>query len=179
FGTRKFASVEELRAVLEVNVHDSLKKIGLTTDEQIKEAMKLFRKHDDRWKNLDLFPAVKEMLHELKMRGYLLAIVSNNREETIRYDLKRNSVLHYFDHIIDTKFGRKPEADQIIHCLKLANVHAEEAVMIDDMDGGIIAAKKAKLKKAIGVSYGYQLRERLHMADHIVDKPQEIMKVIE
>ncbi|MEK6867210.1 MAG: HAD-IA family hydrolase [Nanoarchaeota archaeon] len=179
FGTRKFESVEELREILEVNVHDSLRRIGLTTDEQIEAAMKLFGKHDERWKNLNLFPAVKEMLHELKMRGYLLAIVSNNREETIRYDLKRNSVLHYFDHIIDTKFGRKPEADQIIHCLKLANVHAEEAVMIDDMDGGIIAAKKAKLKKAIGVSYGYQLRERLHMADHIVDKPQEIMKVIE
>ncbi len=56
---------------------------------------------------------------------------------------------------------------------------SEEAVMIDDMDGGIIAAKNANLKKAIGVSYGFQLPYRLHMADVIIDHPSKIIEAIE
>ncbi len=177
-GTKRFTSVEETREYLEVSVHDTLKKLGVDTPEKTAIAMKLFRSYDDRWKNLNLFPHVKEMLKALKEQGYTLAIVSNNLSEVIEYDLKRNDVHHYFDHIIDIKVGRKPETDQIIHCLKITGTLPEEAVMIDDMDGGIIAAKNAKLKKAIGVSYGYQRKERLHMADVIVDHPKQIIDAV-
>ncbi len=178
-GTKQFATQEELREYLEVNMHLSLQRLGVDTPEKLNVATMLFRKHDDRWKNLSLFPGVKEMLHKLKQNGYALAIISNNKEETIRYDLSRHKVLMYFDHIVDTKYGRKPESDQIMHCLKLADISPDQAVMIDDMDGGLIAAKTAKLKKAIGVSYGYQLRHRLQMADVIVDHPKEIIGVVE
>ncbi len=133
-GTKRFASVEETREYLEVSVHDTLKKLGVDTPEKTAIAMKLFRSYDDQWKNLNLFPHVKEMLKALKEQGYTLAIVSNNISEVIEYDLKRNDVHHYFDHIIDIKFGRKPETDQIIHCLKITGTLPEEAVMIDDMD---------------------------------------------
>jgi hypothetical protein len=51
--------------------------------------------------------------------------------------------------------------------------------MVDDMDGGITAAKNAKLKKAIGVSYGFQLPYRLKDADIIVDSPMKILEAIE
>lgn len=178
-GTRKFKSKEELREFLEADVRLSLKRLGVKTDEQHTIAMDLFRKQDAAWKNLDLFPHVKRMLKTLKMKGYTLAIVSNNNQETIEYDLKRHKVFDYFDHVIDHKHGRKPAPDQIIHCLKITATYPEQAVMIDDMDGGIIAAKKAKLKKAIGVSYGYQLPYRLKMADVIVDHPKKIVDAVE
>lgn len=178
-GTRRFQSVEECREFLEADVHLSLQRLGVTTPEQMKIAMELFRKHDDRWKNLELFPQVKEMLEVLKQQGYTLAIVSNNHQETIVHDLKKNNVFHYFDHVLDITHGRKPEITQIVKCLKLTGALPEEAVLIDDMDGGLIAAKKAKLKKAIGVSYGFQLPQRLHMADIIVDHPLQILEVIE
>ena len=177
-GTKRFTSVEETREYLEVSVHDTLQKLGVDTPEKKEIAMKLFRSYDDKWKNLNLFPHVREMLKALKEHGYILAIVSNNLFEVIEHDLKKNDVHHYFDHIIDIKFGRKPETDQIIHCLKITGTLPEEAVMVDDMDGGIIAAKNAKLKKAIGVRYGYQLRERLHMADVIVDHPTQIIDAV-
>lgn len=178
-GTRRFQSVEECREYLEADVHTSLRRLGVTTPEQMKIAMELFRKHDDRWKNLELFPNVRELLQELKQKGYILAIVSNNHQETIVHDLKKNNVLDYFDHVLDITHGRKPEIAQIVQCLKLTNALPEEAVLIDDMDGGLIAAKKAKLKKAIGVSYGFQLPYRLHMADIIVNNPLQILEVIE
>lgn len=177
-GTKRFASVEETREYLEVSVHDTLKKLGVNTPEKKEIAMKLFRSYDDKWKNLALFPAVREMLKTLKEQGYILAIVSNNYTEVIEHDLKKNNVHQYFEHIIDIKFGRKPETDQIMHCLKITGTHPEEAVMVDDMDGGIIAAKNAKLKKAIGVSYGYQLPERLRMADIIVHNPIDIIEAV-
>ncbi len=178
-GTRKFQTHDECREFLEANVKDSLRRLGVTTPEQMKIAMELFHKNDELWKNLDLFPGVREMLVTLKDRGYTLAIVSNNHAETIKHDLKKHDVLHFFDHVIDKQHGYKPAPDQILHCLKMTGIRAEEAVMIDDMDGGIIAGRKANLKKVIGVSYGYQLPYRLRDADIIVNTPAEILHAIE
>lgn len=178
-GTRKFETHDECREFLEANVKDSLKRLGVVTPEHMKIAMDLFHKNDKKWKNLTLFPGVKEMLLVLKERGYTLAIVSNNHAETIRHDLKKNNVLGFFDHVIDKEYGYKPAPNQILHCLKITETRPEQAVMIDDMDGGIIAGRNAKLKKVIGVSYGYQLPYRLRHADIIVDSPEEILSVVE
>lgn len=178
-GSKRFETVDECREYMEVDFQTTLKRLGIVNPEHVKIAEQLFRSMDVHWKNLDLFPSVKEMLAELKTKGYIVAIVSNNKEESIAYDLKRHGIMQYFDYIIDKKYGYKPAVDQILHCLKIAGVKPEEAVMIDDMDGGIIAAKNAKLKKAIGVSYGYQLPHRLHMADVIVDAPEKIPEVVE
>lgn len=178
-GTRRFATWDECREILEANVLLSLKRLGVTTPEQLKIALDLYHQTDYLWKNLKLFPKIKEVLEELKQRGYRLAIVSNNDEETIRHDLELNNVVHYFDCIIDKKFGYKPETDQIVHCLKVMKMQPEEAVLIDDMDGGIIAAKNAKLKKAIAVSYGFHPLARLQLADTIINNPEEILGVVE
>lgn len=178
-GSKRFETMDECREYMEVDFQITLKRLGIVDPEHVKIAEKLFRSMDVDWKNLELFPAVKEMLIELKNKGYIIAIVTNNNEETVVYDLKRHGIMQYFDYIIDRKYGYKPAVDQILHCLKITGVKPEEAVMIDDMDGGIIAAKNAKLKKAIGVSYGYQLPYRLHMADVIVDAPEKIIGVLE
>lgn len=178
-GSKKFETWEDCREYMEVDFHITLKRLGITHPEHVKIAKDMFKKLDSEWKNLDMFPAVKEMLVELKKRGYIVAIVSNNREDNMIHDLKRHNALEYFDHIIDSRYGCKPAVNQILHCLKIAGVRPEEAVMIDDMDAGIIAAKNAKLKKAIGVSYGFQLPYRLQMADVIVDHPSKIIGAIE
>lgn len=178
-GTKKFESEEECREYLETDAMHTLKRLGVTTPEQIEIAIDLFKRHDNLWKNLALFSGVKEMLKELKQRGYILAIISNNNKEAIIHDLKKNDVLQYFEHVFDITTGKKPETDQIIQCLKITNTLPEEAVLVDDMDGGIIAAKKAKLKKAIGVSYGFQPVKRLHLADVIVEYPMQIIDVVE
>ncbi len=178
-GSKRFETIDECREYMEVDFQITLKRLGIVNPEHVKVAEQLFRSIDGYWKNLELFPAVKEMLAELKNKGYIVAIVSNNKEESIVYDLKRHGIMQYFDYVIDKKYGYKPAVDQILHCLKITGVKPEEAVMIDDMDAGIIAAKNAKLKKAIGVSYGYQLPHRLHMADVIVDAPEKILEVVE
>jgi phosphoglycolate phosphatase len=164
---------------LEVDFKITLTRLGIVNPEHVKKAKALFKSMDGLWRNLDLFPAVHELLIALKQQGYIVAIVSNNNEESIVYDLTRHNVMHYFDYIIDKKYGYKPAINQILHCLHIAGVKPEEAVMVDDMDGGITAAKNAKLKKAIGVSYGFQLPYRLKDADVIVDSPMKILEAIE
>lgn len=178
-GTKKFKSVEECKEYLETDAMHSLRRLGVTAPEQIEIAINLLRRQDNLWKNLELFHGVKEMLKELKQRGYILAIISNNHKDTITHDLKKNNVLQYFEHIFDITTGKKPDTEQIIQCLNVTNTLPEEAVLVDDMDGGIIAAKKAKLKKVIGVSYGFQPVKRLHLADVIVEYPMQIIDVIE
>jgi len=178
-GTREFRTWNECREVLEANYRDSLKKLGVTEPERMRIAHELFNNNMDMWKDLELFPKIKQVLTKLKQQGYKLAIISNNHNDIIMPDLKKHNIHDLFDHIIDSSIGLKPDTTQLIHCLKITNIYPDQAVMFDDMDGGIIAAKKAKLKKAIGVSYGYQLPERLHMADVIINKPEEILDVVE
>ncbi len=173
-GTKKFKSWQECRAILEANYYDSLRRLDVVEQERLDHAHELFQKHCKLWKDLNIFPKIKDVLLTLKKDGYILAIVSNNTDDIIIPDLKKNKVLHFFDYIVDAKKGVKPNPDSLLYCLKLANVSPEQAVIVDDMDGGLMAAKKIKLKKAIGVSYGYQLPERLHMADIIVHAPEDI-----
>jgi phosphoglycolate phosphatase len=156
-GTRRFKDWQECRAILEANYRLSLAKLGVTEPERLEVANKLFWKNEkEMWANLNIFPNVKEMLIQLKELGYILAIVSNNHNSIMIPDLKKNNIFVFFDFVIDREKGVKPSTASIIHCLKLAGVNADQAVMIEDMDGGLIAAKNAGLKKAIGVSYGYQ-----------------------
>jgi HAD superfamily hydrolase (TIGR01509 family) len=178
-GTRKFKDWQECRAILEANYKKSLKRLGVISPKQLAAAQKIFQENHDLWKDLNLFPNVKKMLTKLKSEGYQLAIVSNNHNEIMIPDLKKHKVFDFFDHVIDQKEGLKPSPNSLLYCLKITNTYPDQAVMIEDMDGGLIAAKEIKLKKAIGVSYGYQLPERLYMADVIVNAPEEIPKHIE
>ena len=56
-------------------------------------------------------------------------------------------LLYKFDFIADNSIGLKPEPAQIKICLEKLGISPEEAVMIGDMEGDIIAAKNANLKK--------------------------------
>jgi HAD superfamily hydrolase (TIGR01509 family) len=178
-GTRKFESWDNCRRMLEANYKDTLRGLGVTKENDLAIANNLFKETFGLWKNLELFPGIKETLITLKQQGYTLAIVSNNHNEVMIPDLKKHKIHDFFDHILDRSIGAKPDPVGLLECLKLTSTYADQAVMIEDMDGGLIAAKKIKLKKAIGVSYGYQLPERLTMADVIINAPEEIPKVIE
>lgn len=171
---------EVYRDLFETNWKEALAKLGIVRTLDVQRAEEIYHTIVQRYRNsITLYPDVLELLKTLHERGYKLAIVSNNAEYLIRERLNQLDILKYFDLVLDHTHGVKPEIQQIVKCLHHFNAQPGEAVLIGDMDGDILAAKRAKLKRAIAVTYGYHPKHRLHLADVLVDSPLKILEVID
>ena len=166
------------KELFETDWRISLERMGLKRASERLRAEQIFRSITRRYKECIFFyPKIEEVMKALKLK-YNLAIVSNNTEEAIIERLQKFGLNKYVDKIYDISHGKKPETTSILKCLAHFQVAPDEAVMVGDMDGDIIAAKNAGLKKAIAVTYGYHPKHKLHIADVIVEKPEELLKAI-
>ncbi len=125
-----------------------------------------------------LYPYVKSTLQFLS-QDYELALVSsvekpvavNSLQQHGLYDLFRVFVLEgdYDQH--------KPCPDPYLVCLAKLNLSAREVVAIEDSEIGIASARAAKLL-TIAISNTSD-RAKLHEADHIIDRFDQIIPLIE
>lgn len=126
------------------------------------------------------YDGIPELLDALKSSGCTLAIVSNKIDSAVQ-DLTNR----YFSQV-DIAIGdrehlqRKPHPDSVNLALKELGKTREEAVYVGDSDVDLATAKNAGLP-CISVLWGFRDREFLveHGAETFVEKPMEIMKVLE
>ncbi|MFH1439743.1 MAG: HAD family hydrolase [Candidatus Woesearchaeota archaeon] len=171
---------DEFKDYCESDWISGLSKIGLhKKEEQQKCAEFYFRYLKDYGHEIQLCPGIKKMLEKLKQKGYSLAIASNNKFDEIKTRLLDKEIDNYFDYIIDDTHGLKPNPAGILALLAHLNIKPEHAVLVGDMDGDMLAAKNANLKKAIGVTWGYHHPEKLNCADIIIDSPEELIDVVD
>jgi HAD superfamily hydrolase (TIGR01662 family) len=159
----------------------TLKKMGLKKS-QYKKAVDIWEKYYYKNHHKDkVFLGVRPVLSALHGK-YKLAIASDGYESKIEKKLKSYGLKKYFDVItgrVSKDHKRKPHPMSINNTLKKLKVKPSETVYIGDMDTDIHAAKNAKLKMVIGVTYGFHTRKRLHGANHYADRPKEILNIIE
>lgn len=98
----------------------------------------------------DLSKEVRMTLHTLRQRGYLLAIGSSSRNT--KQILKQLGLGDFFDAIADgtmiTKSKPNPEVFQL--AASLLGVSPENAIVIEDAESGVRAAKKGRFR-VIGI----------------------------
>lgn len=151
---------------------------GYTLDD-IKNAEALF-KEGQKNHAFSLFPHLHLIIPALAKK-YKLGIVSNNYSDWIKKKLRDEGMLHYFDEIIgvDVVSVLKPDPTALIMCMKLLGVEPHNTVYVGDMDGDIIAGKRAGVK-TIAVTYGYHTPERLAKTKphHTVESPEQLLETI-
>src|SRR3989338_4080209 len=180
FNIKTNFSTEQFKDFFEVNWIKNLAVLGISEKKDIEKCEFIFRSIvADPNRKVKIYSNIEPILKQLKNKGYKLAVLSNNYEDIIKKHLQKNKVLHYFDKIADVKYGLKPDTKGILKLLDEFKLKPDEAVMIGDMDGDIIMAKNAKLKKAIGVSWGFHNHKKLKDADVIVNTPLEIINEVE
>jgi phosphoglycolate phosphatase len=128
-------------------------------------------------KNVVLFDGIKELLNELNNKGYHLAIISSNSEKNIKEFLENNQI-NTIEEVLcsDNLFGK----DRIIKkFLKTNKLETAEVIYIGDELRDIIACKKSDIK-VIWVGWGYDIIEnaRQESPDHMVNSPNEILKIV-
>lgn len=164
-----------------VDWREHLKQLGITATQTIKKVVEIYQREYARLEhNIKPFQGIKEVLKELS-KQYKLAIVSNNPLEKMEYLLKKFELREYFECIIGVvQEAMKPDPTQIIICLDCLKIKPKEAVYIGDMDGDVLAARNAQLKKVIVVTYGYHSKDKLMKVrpDVIISKPEEILEAV-
>ena len=178
-GKRTPASPGELAKLTDGKWEELYYNLGIRTKKEIRQATKIYHELFGRFRNdFRLFPGVVDVLSSLKEHEIKIGIISNCEKPLMLMLVDRFNLSVYLDAVVahgDTE-NVKPEPDQIHLCLEKLAVKPEHAVFVGDMTNDIKAARNAKLRKVIAVTYGWHTRKQLEKLkpDAIVDSPEEI-----
>jgi len=128
-----------------------------------------------------IFDGIISVLEYLKKNKVKIAVISNKL-----HSLAVRSVKTYFNSyemkVIGAEggFPRKPNPDSTFHILQHFNCHSSDALFIGDSIVDIKTAQNAKIS-SVGVLWGNGIKEdfKKQKSDFILEKPQEILEILE
>lgn len=128
-----------------------------------------------------LFSGVKEMLFELKNRGYIIAVLSNKPNRTVQ-PIKNGLLKGLPIDIVQgacEEYPLKPNPQGAINMCKSLNVNPENAYMIGDGETDVTTAINSGMK-GVAVLWGYRTKNQLQNAGATTFalNPQDILKVL-
>lgn len=169
---------EYFRELIELDWMQTYKKLNIIAKDEVSLSEFIFHIESDKKKDqIKVYKDIPIVLQKLSKK-YKLAIVSNNYKKSVIPFLKRNNLNEYISIVFGCEEGKiKPNPDLLIKCMNHFGVSNKESIFIGDMDGDIIAGKRAGVK-TVAVTYGYHLKHRLMDADIIIDNPMQILDIL-
>lgn len=135
-------------------------------------------KFSEQMQTQKLYSGIAETVLELKQRGFHLAILTSNAEETVRTCLKNNGCGGVFDFIYAGnalfKKGKKLKKLLISH-----RINSSQAIYVGDETRDIDAARQAGVK-AVSVTWGLNTKGVLQSQnpDSLIDKPEQLVTIV-
>ena len=128
-----------------------------------------------------LFEGVKEVLFELKKRGYKLGVLTNKPQVTTDGVYQTYLKEIGFDAVVGQTAGKKikPNPDTLLELLNSLGVLVENAYMVGDGETDVEVAINAGVH-GVAVLWGYRDKDQLLNAGAKVfaEKPLDLLKVI-
>ncbi|MBC6479764.1 MAG: HAD hydrolase-like protein [Hormoscilla sp. GM7CHS1pb] len=117
-------------------------------------------------------PGIKEVLLELKKRGYHPGILTSNDRKNVQLFTKNHDWEHLFD-FIHSEMNLFGKGRAIEHLLSKSKLDRQEVIYVGDETRDIEAAKRTKIR-AIAVSWGFNSPEVLaaHNPDFLIHQPE-------
>lgn len=133
-------------------------------DEAIKNFYEYYETHHPRL--ADTYTGIRELLEKLKASGIILAVFTGKGKETTRITLKEFGLKQYFDLVVTGSdvVNHKPSADGIRKVLKAFSLQPEEALMVGDAVGDVLAAREAGVEIASALWDSYA-KEKVMVMD--------------
>jgi phosphoglycolate phosphatase len=130
---------------------------------------------DNHKRELRLYKGIKELLQELKEKGFKLAVATNAYRVSTRQSLIYLDIIDYFDAIVcgDEVQWAKPHPDMLLKILDELNIKPQEAIFVGDGERDQEAAKRANIDY-IMVHWGFSK----HKEDDAVSTIEELKKRI-
>ncbi len=124
-----------------------------------------------RREEISLFDGVRPLLTRLSEQGVALAVVSSNREDTVRAVLGDALAARVQQFACGAGLFGKPA--KIRRVLRATNVSAQYAALVGDESRDIDAARRMRVA-AVAVTWGYAAREMLATADVLCQSIDEL-----
>ena len=151
------------------------------------EALEVYRSfHRDNFGELiNLFPGMRELLAEVKRRGYKTGLVTSRLYNTTMQGLEKYEIKDMFDAVLtaDDTDKHKPDPAPINITLEKLGSSPETSIMLGDTLFDLLCAKNAGVRSVL-VSWSLALHgmtmEDLGEAapDYIIQKPEELLEII-
>lgn len=161
-------------------------KYGMTEDEAWQSVVKYRERFDvEGIFECCLYDGVKDVIIEMKQKGYLLALTSSKPETACKHILEHFDLTPYFDVVVgSTLDGSISTKQQVLEELErrmaLLCIGKDEMCLIGDTKYDAAGAKAFGIR-CIGVSYGFGTREEMLAAgaEVVFDKIEEVETYIE
>jgi len=98
--------------------------------------------------------SIQILLNRLKIIGIKIGVVTNSISETTRYMLSYSGILELFDVIVTNEDvdNPKPSPDGYLIAMQKLEVYPNDTLVIEDGEYGILAAKRAQVRKIVEVT---------------------------
>ena len=173
----KSATKEELAQLSNLNSWQILQYSGISIFKFPLLIRRLKAELHSEVPNIQLFPGIKEVLLELKKRGFQLGIITSNSRENVLGALEKNGLQDTFTFIYSgSTFGKHKVINK---WLRIENIHTEKVVYVGDEIRDIDAAKKTGIK-VIAVGWGFNSPQALaaQNPNFLIKRPQELIEII-
>lgn len=128
-----------------------------------------------------LYPNVEEVLNELKVREYKIALLTTKGQDQADKIINHFNLPHNFDYIMGRRPGitHKPAPDMLLKICDELNSMPENTMMVGDTEMDVLCGKNAG-SKTCGVTYGYRTKEDVQglEPDFVIDKFKQILDIL-
>ena len=173
----KSATKEELAQLSNLNSWQILQYSGISIFKFPLLIRRLKAELHSEVPQIQLFPGIKEVLLELKKRGFQLGIITSNSRENVLGALEKNGLQDTFTFIYSgSTFGKHKVINK---WLRIENIHTEKVVYVGDEIRDIDAAKKTGIK-VIAVGWGFNSPQALaaQNPNFLIERPQELIEIM-
>jgi phosphoglycolate phosphatase len=127
---------------------------ALEADEARKQFIQVYRQDPARLSQV--YPGIRELLHELRARGALTAVCTNKIESIALDILERLQLRDLFDAVVGQRGDRpmKPHPRPVLEAVRQAGGRMDRAILVGDTGADNGAAIAARIP-VILVDYGY------------------------
>lgn len=171
-GDGRIILVHRMLGFLDADTPENYKKVGDLYDFEYEKAPNFKTKP---------FPDIQNLLTELINTGIKIAVLSN-KPDNVAQDAIKIFFGDSFDYVQGAvnNVRSKPEPDTALKICAKFGISPSETLFIGDTNVDILTGKNAKMKTC-GVLWGFRDKAELSScgADFIVNKPLEIIKIIQ
>jgi len=181
----KERTIEEVKHFVGNGIHKLIERsvpVGVASCE-VEKCFEIFQEHyiTHCQDHTGLYPGVKEMLHEVKQKGFRTAIVSNKVQAGV------NELYNtYFRGLIDIAVGQngkcnlKPSPEMVEMALTRLHAQKEETLYVGDSEVDVMTARNSGLT-CISVLWGFRGEKELQEAgaDTFISHPSQLVPLIE
>lgn len=153
--------------------------------EEVLRAIGYYRAYygEKGWRELQVYPGIKETLQELRRRNYFLGIATLKKEKFAEEILKEQGIFSYFDVVCGMdEQDRFAKSDLIRRCMEKAGAQPGETILIGDSEFDAQGAKQAGVD-FLAVTYGFGFSDkeacRRENIQKIAESPADILLQIE